>query len=152
PSLREWLTRKQKETRHGRAELRLAERAALWQTRPESRYLPAWWEWLNIRLFTRRQDWTEPQRRMMQKAGHYHGTWGLAMTACLLLLLWGGWEVFAWLEARNLLRHLLTANTEDVPGIVRVMAPYRSRLDAPLREAYREAEASHDVHKQLHVS
>ena len=30
PSLREWLTRKQKETRRGRAELRLAERAALW--------------------------------------------------------------------------------------------------------------------------
>jgi hypothetical protein len=28
PSLREWLTRKQKETRRGRAELRLAERAA----------------------------------------------------------------------------------------------------------------------------
>ena len=30
-SLRDWLTRKQRETRRGRAELRLAERAALWQ-------------------------------------------------------------------------------------------------------------------------
>jgi hypothetical protein len=50
PSLREWLTRKQKETRRGRAELRLAERAAAWNARPESRHLPAWWEWLSIRL------------------------------------------------------------------------------------------------------
>ena len=30
PSLRDWLTRKQRETRRGRVELRLAERAALW--------------------------------------------------------------------------------------------------------------------------
>ena len=34
PSLRDWLTRKQRETRRGRAELRLAERAALWGGRP----------------------------------------------------------------------------------------------------------------------
>ena len=34
PSLRDWLTRKQKETRRGRAELRLAERSALWNAKP----------------------------------------------------------------------------------------------------------------------
>lgn len=33
PSLRDWLTRKQKETRRGRAELVLAERASLWQAK-----------------------------------------------------------------------------------------------------------------------
>src|SRR5262249_52704415 len=35
-SLRDWLTRKQRETRRGRAELRLAERAALWNNKPEN--------------------------------------------------------------------------------------------------------------------
>src|ERR1019366_6845048 len=40
PSLREWLTRKQKETRRGRAELLLADRAAVWNARPENRQLP----------------------------------------------------------------------------------------------------------------
>ena len=39
-SLRDWLTRKQRETRRGRAELRLAERAALWNARPENRLCP----------------------------------------------------------------------------------------------------------------
>src|SRR5262249_49744502 len=44
-SLRGWLTRKQRETRRGRAELRLAERAALWNVKPENRLLPSVLEW-----------------------------------------------------------------------------------------------------------
>ena len=40
-SLRDWLTRKQKETRRGRAELLLADRAAVWNARPENRQLPS---------------------------------------------------------------------------------------------------------------
>ena len=52
-ALRDWLTRKQRETRRGRAELLLAERAAVWTTRPEDRYLPSLREWAGIRLLTR---------------------------------------------------------------------------------------------------
>src|SRR5262249_36159064 len=37
-ALRQWLTAKQRETRRGRAELRLAERAAQWGGRPETRF------------------------------------------------------------------------------------------------------------------
>ena len=37
-SLRDWLTRKQRETRRGRAELRLAERSASWNAKPENRH------------------------------------------------------------------------------------------------------------------
>ena len=51
-SLRDWLTRKQRETRRGRAELRLAERAAFWDARPENRHLPSVLEWATIRLLT----------------------------------------------------------------------------------------------------
>ena len=51
-SLREWLTRKQKETRRGRAELKLAERSGLWNAKPENRHLPTLWEWLGIRTLT----------------------------------------------------------------------------------------------------
>ena len=43
PSIREWLTRKQKETRRGRAELRLVERSSLWNAKPENRHLPSPW-------------------------------------------------------------------------------------------------------------
>ncbi|MBM4093026.1 MAG: hypothetical protein FJ276_27000, partial [Planctomycetes bacterium] len=82
PALRDWLTRKQKETRRGRAEIRLAERSAVWNAKPENRHLPAWWEYLNIRLLTDRIKWTEPQRNMMRRARFVHGTrWGLALIA-----------------------------------------------------------------------
>ena len=72
PSLRKWLTRKQRETWRGRAEFRLAERATLWNARPENHRLPGWWESLNLRLLTRKKDWTAPQRKMMQKVWRYY--------------------------------------------------------------------------------
>ena len=34
-------------------------------------------EWANIRLLTRKKDWTEPQRRMMKRAGRVHGLRGV---------------------------------------------------------------------------
>ncbi|QDT91638.1 bifunctional serine/threonine-protein kinase/formylglycine-generating enzyme family protein [Gimesia algae] len=71
-SLRNWLTRKQKETFRGRAEIRLSERVALWNARPENRYLPSGWEYINIRCFTARKYWTEPERRMMANAAQVH--------------------------------------------------------------------------------
>lgn len=40
PSLRDWLTRKQKETHRGRAELLLEDRSGVWNARPENRQLP----------------------------------------------------------------------------------------------------------------
>ena len=99
PALREWLTRKQRETRRGRAELRLAERATAWTAKPESRHLPVWWEWANIRLCTRKRDWTAPQRKMMRKAGRFHAVRGLAILLTLLLLGGGVFEVHGRLRA-----------------------------------------------------
>src|SRR5580658_6729446 len=72
-SLREWLTRKQKETRRGRAELRLADRAALWNAKPENRLLPSLWEYLSIGLLTDRAKWTVPERKLMTRARRLHG-------------------------------------------------------------------------------
>ncbi len=152
PSLRDWLTRKQRETRRGRAELRLAERAALWNSKPENRHLPAWWEWLNIRLFTRAKDWAPPQRKLMRRAGRYLAVRGALLAAGLLLLVWAGWEGFGRLRAEVLRDRLLEATTADVPGVVHDMASYRRWLDEPLRQAYAEAEASKDARKQLHAS
>jgi serine/threonine protein kinase/formylglycine-generating enzyme required for sulfatase activity len=148
PSLRDWLTRKQKETWRGRAELRLAERADLWNARPETRHLPAWWEWLGVRLLTRPAGWTEPQRRMMRRAGRHLAARAALLAAALLLLVGAGREVFGRMRARDLQNRLLEATTEDVPALVREMGPYRGWLDGPLRQAY----ATGDPRKRLHAS
>jgi serine/threonine protein kinase/formylglycine-generating enzyme required for sulfatase activity len=152
PAVRDWLTRKQKETHRGRAELRLAERATAWNSKPENRHLPAWWEWLNVRLCTRKQDWTEPQRRMMRRAGRYHGKRGLLLTVCLLAAAGSYWYSWHRIRATALGDRLLVAPTVEVPGIVGAMEPHRRWLGTSLREAFTEAERNRDAHKQLNVS
>ncbi len=91
PALRQWLTAKQKSTRRGRTELRLAERARLWNDRRERRQLPSLLEYISIRFFTRPSRWTTDQRRLM-KAATRHQTRTLLVVAALLatVLLAGG--------------------------------------------------------------
>jgi formylglycine-generating enzyme required for sulfatase activity len=151
PSLRDWLTRKQKETRRGRAELLLADRAAVWNARPENRQLPSPWQWLQIRWHTRKQHWTPPQRKMMRTASRYHALRGL-VAVLLALLGWGGYEGHGRLQAHALQGRLLDADTNEVPTIVQDMAPYRHWVDPLLHDAYGQAERDNDRHKQLHAS
>jgi formylglycine-generating enzyme required for sulfatase activity len=149
-SVRDWLGRKQKQTRRGRAELRLAERAALWNARPQDRHLPAWWEWLNIRLFTRPRDWTSSQRRLMRRAGRFHARRGAALVLALGVLALGGWWTFGALRARSLVETLLAARTADVPELVRELGPYRRWADPLLREKAVQADLGEG--KRLHVA
>jgi serine/threonine protein kinase/formylglycine-generating enzyme required for sulfatase activity len=152
PSVRDWLTRKQRETRRGRAALRLAQRTVLWQGAPETRHLPGWWEWLTIRLFTRQRSWTPAQKQLMGKAGAYHAVRAGLLIVCLFFLSWFVWDAFGRLQAQALCDRLLEATTADVPAIVKDMAPYRRWIDPLLRDAYRRAEANQDSRKQLHAS
>lgn len=72
PSLRDWLTQKQRETNRGRAELKLAERAAIWGANKEDKQLPTLLEWLQIRRWTESSKWKNPERSVMEKAGRIH--------------------------------------------------------------------------------
>jgi formylglycine-generating enzyme required for sulfatase activity len=85
-SLRDWLTRKQRETRRGRAELLLAERTALWQAKPENRHLPSWWEYLTAAWLVPAKNRTSSQQTMLRKAGRIHSVrWGSALAILLLV-------------------------------------------------------------------
>lgn len=152
PSLREWLTRKQKETRRGRAELLLADRAAVWNARPEDRQLPSLWQWLNLRWWTQQRNWTTPQQKMMGRATRYHAWRGVAVFALVALLGLAGYEGHGRLQAHALRRRLLDANTSEVPAVVADMSSYRRWIDPLLRDAAAQAEASKDARKQLHAS
>jgi formylglycine-generating enzyme required for sulfatase activity len=150
--LRDWLTRKQKETRRGRAELLLADRAGVWNARRENRQLPSLWQWLNIRWWTRRKNWTQPQGKMMRQATRYHAVRGLVTAAVLVLLALAGREGFGRLKAQTLRDRLFESGTAGVPGIVKEMPAYRRWLDPLLEEAYARAENDKDPRKQLHAS
>jgi serine/threonine protein kinase/formylglycine-generating enzyme required for sulfatase activity len=151
-SLRDWLTRKQRETRRGRAELRLAERSALWNARPENRRLPSALEWANIGLLTRTVDWTDPQRKMMQRAGRVHGVRGLTLATVLILLAWGGFEANGRLKALMLRDKVLASPLSDLPGIVAELKPYRRWVDPLLSRAHVDAKEAGSPQKELNAA
>jgi serine/threonine protein kinase/formylglycine-generating enzyme required for sulfatase activity len=150
PSLRDWLTRKQKETWRGRAGLRLAERTALWQAVPRNRPLPAWWEWASIRLFTRKSDWTPPQRQMMRHAARHHAARASALLLVALLLAGAAYAGYGRLRAESLVESVVTAETGDVPPLVGQLRGYRRWADPLLLRRLRESPADSKVH--LHAS
>jgi len=116
PSLREWLTRKQKETREGRAELRLAEIAALWNAKPENRRLPGWNDYRDLRRLTDRKKWSKPEQNLMREAAQYH--------------------------AHALVRRLLEADLFDVPKIVDQVDQLRKWTVPLLRQEQQGASGS----------
>jgi eukaryotic-like serine/threonine-protein kinase len=63
-SLRDWLNRKQRETRRGRAELLFQERYEMWKRKGSSQYLPTMIEWFQILFFAEKSLWDSHQRRM----------------------------------------------------------------------------------------
>jgi formylglycine-generating enzyme required for sulfatase activity len=151
-SLRDWLTRKQKETRRGRAELLLADRAAVWNARPENRQLPSLLQWFQIRWLTQKKHWMPPQRKMMRKAGKYHAVRAVVVALILGFIGLGSLEGYGRLKAHTLRDRLLESTTADVPGIVKEMGPYRWWLNPLLQEAFAQAQKNKDARKQLHAS
>jgi formylglycine-generating enzyme required for sulfatase activity/class 3 adenylate cyclase len=149
PSLREWLTRGQKETQRGRAELLLADRAAVWNGRPENRQLPSLWQCLQILWWTRPHDWTAPQQKMMRRAATYHATFLAAVTCLAVGLNYVRWTVRGVNKSIDFRDRLLDAKTAELPVIIAEMAPYRRWVDPLLREAASRAGRAADPQHQL---
>jgi serine/threonine protein kinase len=157
PSLREWLTRKQRETKRGRAELKLAERAASWSTNRENKQLPSVLEWLSIISLTHRKGWTVPQRAMMKKAGQTYMLRGGIVCIVLIVLVWGNLSLRnqmerkqAYLlaqkdlqqkeaEAEKLVEGLLTADPLQLPSRIAKLKDYHKWAKDDLTKASTEA-------------
>lgn len=169
PSLREWLTRKQQETRKGRAELKLAERAALWNAKPENRHLPSLFEWASIRTLTEKQKWTEPQRQMMGKAGRVHGLRSALSMVILFGLVFGGFAIRNAVErnqqkladqkeeerksavATSVVNSLVNADTSQVEDIIeKELAEFRDYAGGDLQRVYDDS--TDDSNAKLHAA
>jgi eukaryotic-like serine/threonine-protein kinase len=125
PPLRQWLSRKQRETRKGRAALCLAERTALWTKKPEAKQLPSRSEWLGIRSLTRHSAWTGPQARMMKAAGIYH----LSRLALLLGLCAIG-AVATLFASQRLHERMVTLGIRELPHTdLRFLSDHLDRLE-----------------------
>lgn len=141
PSLRDWLTRKQKETRRGRAELLLQDRASVWNGRRENRQLPSMIQHLSIRRLVPTKTWTQPQMQMMRQANRYHGVRSLVCGLVLCVFLMIGWNVRHQLREREranyasaLVKRLVDAESAQVGQIILELEPYRNWTDSLLRQ------------------
>lgn len=153
PSLRQWLTSKQKETPRGRAELRLAERAGLWSARREKQQLPSWWEYAMILGLTRAASWTPAEKELMREAGRHYL---LAGSAAIVLAALAGVAIFEGkgrLNTDALLLSLRRAEPQQVPQILRELEPFRRWAVTRLRESQPtdagEVDERSDFHQEL---
>lgn len=154
--LRAWLTKRQRETRRGRAQLALAERAALWRNRRENQQLPTFLEWLRIRCLTRPDEWDDDEAEMMHVASRYH----LVRVGSVAALVVGlsAWAAVSHIQnkrreaekhAKELVRRLEIAKPEDITNLLQDMQKVRDDV-APLLRREQLSSLSHE--KQLNVS
>jgi formylglycine-generating enzyme required for sulfatase activity len=148
PALRQWLTRKQKETWRGRAELLLEDRAAGWAPRREKRLLPSLPEFLFLRLGVGWRQWKPEQRALMRAAAKLHG---LHAGVVVLVLLAVGLFVEQWIASvhraadaksvATLVESVLSASPAEVPATIRTLEPYAQLARPLLRSRFESAPA-----------
>ena len=136
PSLRSWLTQKLQETRKGRAELTLQERAALWNAKPENRYLPTLWEHVEIRLLLNQEYCTESKRPMMKAADRFYGLWLGIFVASLSMILY----LMQWRENSR-----RSVAAEELVGRIVSAKPYEV-VPMVLKDPQLQVELEHGIH------
>jgi formylglycine-generating enzyme required for sulfatase activity len=138
--LRQWLTQKQKETREGRARLILADRAAAWSVKEESKQLPTLIEWLQIRRFTEPTKWKAGEESVMREADRYHITRTFVATTFALGLVLAGLGIKVWNDQRlmdrdasNIVRTIEAADFAKLADELKKLSAIRAVVDPKLK-------------------
>ena len=152
PALREWLTRKQRETARGRAEIQLAEHASAYQARPVARQIPSLYQWLQIVWHVPGKDRNPSEQRLMHAAFWLHSSRMAQLVALLLVVTGIATYAYGHFQARVLHDRLLVAYTPDVPVVVKALQPFRWWADPLLRATLAEAESQGQARARLHAS
>jgi serine/threonine protein kinase/formylglycine-generating enzyme required for sulfatase activity len=159
PSLREWLTQKQRETKKGRAELKLAERAATWASNPENRQLPALWEWLQIRRWTEKTKWNKTESKVMAKANRFHGTRLALVSSAFALLIASAMGAKSWIDRRETEREqdaqvavLQSADVQRLPDELKNVSLLRPGIDAKLEKAIEATSGDNEERLKLNLA
>jgi hypothetical protein len=125
PSLREWLTRKQKETWRGRAELRLEELASQWSRARQSRLLPNPLEFAYIMAGVPPNRRGQDQQQMMHAAGRRYSTMTALLALALSVVGWAVRDTYGRLRADGIVLAIRGASIDEVQGYVAQLKPYR---------------------------
>ena len=141
PAVERWLSKKQRETRRGRAEVRLAEYASLWSAKPHPKFAPSWGEWLGIRFHSTPSSWSDVERKMMRAAGRRHALRTALAIAALLLVIVGGISFQRYSSVRSTVQQLQTAQTSQLPPILDRLRESRFYAPRQLRQQLSTSES-----------
>ncbi|MDB5342461.1 MAG: serine/threonine protein kinase [Schlesneria sp.] len=147
PSIRDWLNRKRRETRRGRAELLLEERARLWSTNCDRKQLPSLFEWFRILSLTRRSDWNTHQLQLMRVASRYYTTWTTLRLLGLAVVAVVGIGAYGYLRGSWLVDSLRTADTGSAGLVIRQLQSYSYWTRAKLRG--KQPDSNQQLHFEL---
>jgi serine/threonine protein kinase/formylglycine-generating enzyme required for sulfatase activity len=143
-SLRDWLTRKQRETWRGRAELRLQELTAQWTASQRQRqFLPTLPESLVLSIGVPGRRSSPESRALLRSAAIHHAiNWGFI----LLVMFVAGMMIQAMLRRKNLeiaeneVDRLVNAAPSDVPIAIERIEASRNLALPLLQRRFRESE------------
>ncbi len=116
--LREWLTRKKRETWRGRAEFVLEERTGQWTRQKIARFLPSAAEYVRIVAGVPASRRKPDQRAMMRAAHRHYGVRAGFWLIFLGLVAWSSWELNGFLRARGLVQTILSAAPDKLEPLL----------------------------------
>jgi eukaryotic-like serine/threonine-protein kinase len=127
PALNEWLTRKQRETLKGRAELLLTEQASIWSIKKDGTNLLSFWNWLKIWFSTSKnfRSSSEDSSVYFKKSTNYHLKLSFIVILLTTAATWWGLNWKSENKSLALVESLKTARIQDVPSIVKQLDSYR---------------------------
>ncbi len=139
-SLRDWLTKKQRETLRGRAQLVLAERSEMWAAKKEDQQLPSLLEWARIAWWTKPAERSNREQQVMRAATLRHTRNLLTSTLMMVAMSAAAW----WFRSEMNRRHqndlasaqitsLLAANIDEVPDLLDGMVSLSTTSESSLR-------------------
>ena len=151
PSIRNWLTRKQRSTVSGRTKLRLAERASLWDEQNQPKLLPGLLEFLQFRILTKKKDWSAGESRLMRAAARKNilNTAFIAGLVGIVILVGG--QLFNRFVANTLRHKLYAAKVSEVTTVIQEFEEARYWADQYLTEDLANGKASSEGKDQLYA-
>ena len=136
PSLREWLEKKQKETKRGRSELLLEDFSQLWNSKPRSSQIPSFFQYLQICWHTMGNNKSHLQKKMLNYAFDYYSKRTIITTLFLFGMIISGVliqnhlsEKGKEIEAGGFVKLILDANTPLVPKILADTKSHKKWMD-----------------------
>jgi formylglycine-generating enzyme required for sulfatase activity len=116
--LQQWLTRRKRVSRAGRAELLLAESLRRWNPEKHKRHLPSLSHWLQIVAFTDRRRWNEAQSLLLRRAEVLHIRRLTMLLVVALVVLIAATQGLRRYRAAELARGIVTAGPDQLPVLL----------------------------------